>query len=198
MTHPFDKVLALRFNGLLKRGKHRPDGEACALEAASVARGNEWSDVPAAAGLPDIRPLNDAGWSSDEARTRAMRPLVKALWGWPEWSEKKRVAWARRVALRTVREVLPIALDAAGLRRDAQACRAARTLRSAAAAANAAAAPSGAAAAAYSADAAESAAAARAAAAAAAYARAAAYASPAAADRVLRLACRIMREEAQR
>lgn len=110
MTHPFDKVLKSRFGGLLKHGSHSPDGEACALEAASVARGNSWSQNPRSAGLPDLRELNDGPWSSDEARTRAIRQLVKALWTWPRWGEKRRGDWTRRVVLRFNRE-LSCALD---------------------------------------------------------------------------------------
>lgn len=106
MTHPFDKVLKSRFGGVLKHGSHNPDGEACALEAASVARGNGWDDAPGAAGLPDIRPLNDGPWSSDEGRTRAMVPLVKALWTWPRWGETRRREWRRRAVLRFNREIL--------------------------------------------------------------------------------------------
>lgn len=105
MKHPFDKVLKSRFGGLLKHGSHHPDGEACALEAATVARGNKWDDEPETAGLPDLRELNDGPWSSDEARTRALRPLVKALWTWMRWGEKRRGAWTSRVKLRFNREL---------------------------------------------------------------------------------------------
>ena len=39
-------VLQARFGGVIHRGKHNPDGIACALEVASIVRGKEWSDDP--------------------------------------------------------------------------------------------------------------------------------------------------------
>jgi hypothetical protein len=57
-------VLAQCFGGVLHSGKHAPDGIACALEVASIARGLTWTDAPRRVGLPDLRPLNDARWSS--------------------------------------------------------------------------------------------------------------------------------------
>jgi hypothetical protein len=216
-----------RFGGVILSGFHQPGGQCCALELLNVARGNPWSDDPVRAGVPDIRSLNDAAWP-DSARTAAMLPLLAALSDWTEWGDARRMAWARSVVLRTVRELLPLAL----LRwpHHAQACREARDLPAAAAAARAAAAyaaaalpasritvqnrsraaahaEAAAAAAAYAAAHAEAAAAAAAYAAAdaayaaadAAYAAAdAAYAAADAAAAILELACRIWTEEAER
>jgi hypothetical protein len=120
--HPFTETLSSRFGGVLRHGKHAEDGEACALEAASVARGRRWSDKPGLAGLPDLRPLNDARWPDDATRTEHMLPVVLALWDWAEWKPARRKAWAKRVAERTIREVLPIALRAAGLDAEAERC----------------------------------------------------------------------------
>lgn len=122
MTHPYELIVAERFGGLLSHGEHDPDGAACALEAASIARGRPWSDDPDDVELPDLRPLNDGPWTSDEARTEAMVPLVVALWDWPTWAGDRHQAWLSRVASRTTREVLPIVLRAVGLDAEAERC----------------------------------------------------------------------------
>jgi hypothetical protein len=109
MTTPvsaYRDTLARRFAGVLSPGKHEPDGVACALEAASIAKGLAWTDDPARVGLPDLRPLNDARWSSDAARTAALVPVVEALWDWASWPEARRVAWAQHVAIATVRDIV--------------------------------------------------------------------------------------------
>ena len=186
--HPFDRVLSKRFGSVLHHGSHNPDGKACALEAASVARGKRWSDDPGNAGLPDLRPINDGPWSSDEARTKAMVPAIRALWGWPKWGETKQKALTNAVTLRMIREVLPDIYDAIGLDEHAKTMRESADLAMAARAAEATSA---------------AAEAARAAAAAAGSAWAVAVAARAAAvaagaDRVLTQACRIWQEEAER
>jgi hypothetical protein len=174
-----------------------------ALEAATVARCGKkrWSASPSLAGLPDLRPLNDA-FRDDAARTEHLVPVVLALWDWAEWPAGRRVDWARGVALRTIRQVLPIVLRARGLVADAEACERAETLDQARAAARDAAV---AAAVVFARDAADAAAVVFAAASAASVAFvsvvfAAAFAAAAADARheVLALACRIWREEAER
>jgi hypothetical protein len=200
--HPYDKVLAARFGGILRNGKHDEDGEACALEAATVARKKKWSDSPDDAGLPDLRALNDGAWSSDAARTKALVPAIRALWDWPKWSEEQKRALTDRVTLRLIREVLPDVFVAIWLAEHAQKMREAPDLAWAAgAAAGAAWAAEAAAAWAAGAAAAE---AARAADAGAADAEEAAWAAAwaaagaaRAADRVLALACTIWEEEAR-
>src|SRR6185295_1287806 len=121
--HPLDRVLAERFSGLLRNGKHDEDGLACALEAATVARKKKWSDAPESAGLPDLRPLNDGLWSSDRARTDALVPAMRAMWAWPKWNEKRRKALADRITLRLIREVLPEVFEAIKLPAEAKAMR---------------------------------------------------------------------------
>ena len=110
------------FGGVIR--VEEQDGAACALEAASVARGREFSDSPRVAGLPDLRPLSDGYciWLDDETRTEHLVPLVKALWGWPQWSRKQQAAWKRRVSERTIREILPCVLRPIGLEAEAERC----------------------------------------------------------------------------
>lgn len=110
--------------GVLKQGAHEPQsGACCALEFANHVRGRRWSDEPGA--LPDLRPLNDAPWSSDQARTEALLPVMAALWDWSVWSEDQRVAWSRRVAVETVCQIVA---DLPGLPEDVrQRCREATT-----------------------------------------------------------------------
>lgn len=72
---------------------------------------------------PDTDPINDGPWSTDRARTDNMLSLAPLLCEWPSWSSARRRRWARAVALRTIREVLPLALDAIGLLMEADACR---------------------------------------------------------------------------
>lgn len=202
--HPYLDVLNTRFAGVLAHGAHAPDGVACALEVASIARGKKWSDSPAVAGLPDLRPLNDGPWPSDRERTRALVPVVVALWDWSEWSPARRKAFAAAVAERTIRELLPPVLRAVGLNAEARRCQQEGTAAAARAAADAyayAAADAAADAAAADADAA------RAAAYAAYAARDAAYAARAVADAaarkpvapvtLLRRACRLWIEAAE-
>ena len=96
--------LDTRDDGVLKHGKHLPGHDFCALEFESQVRGRKWSDSPIT--LPDIRPLNDARWSSAQARTTALLPVMVALWDWTMWSRERQIAWASRVAIRTVQEIV--------------------------------------------------------------------------------------------
>lgn len=107
----FPAFVAERFSGKLTDGAHSPDGAACLHEAINVARGRKWSDDPS--GMPDLRGLNDAPWSSDDARTTALLPVAVALWDFDKWPVDRKRAWAQRVASETIRRVLPIALRAA-------------------------------------------------------------------------------------
>lgn len=120
--HPFEQVLHKEFGGVIR--VEEQDGAACALEAASVARGHGFSNDPDDAGLPTLWPLSDGYciWPDDRTRTKHIVPLVKALWGWPQWSRKQKVAWKRRIAERTVRELLPFVLRPIGLESEADFC----------------------------------------------------------------------------
>lgn len=126
MSSSLREIVADRFRGRLKNGEHSENGSACIMEASSVARGIDWTDDPVSIGLPDLRPLNDAHWPSEEARARELITVAEALWDWAEWPADRRAAYAERVVLRTVREILPIALEAVGL--PSRSCRTAETL----------------------------------------------------------------------
>ena len=127
--------------GVIRTGAHgQPNGEchACVRELRTLALWDagvsvDWTDRPDGGSPTDAAciALNDGPWSSDEARTEACLPLVYL-------TESEAVpGWVERYALRTVREILPIALEAVGV--DATACREARTLGAARAAADGAA-----------------------------------------------------------
>ena len=123
--HPFEQVLHERFGGVIEAGEHElEDSAACALEAASFARGREFSDKPAVAGLPTLWPLSDGLgiWPDDKTRTKHVIPLVKALWGWPRWSKGQRAAWKGRVVQRTIQEILPCIIRTIGLEAEAERC----------------------------------------------------------------------------
>ncbi len=97
--------MAERFGGRLYEGAHDPNGKACLHEALNVYQGREWSDDTT--GTLDLRSLNDARWSSDEARTAAMLPLGSIVLTWPTWSPERRQAWAKAVAEGVIRRILP-------------------------------------------------------------------------------------------
>ena len=56
--------------------------------------------------LPDLRPLNDALWSSDEARTKALLPVMAALSDWSSWSADRQRRWADRVVIEVVKQIV--------------------------------------------------------------------------------------------
>lgn len=124
-----------RYGGLTA-GAHNDQSECCILEAVSVCDGVDWTDDPVVLDRPDVRPLNDAPWSSDEARTAGMLRLAPLIAAWPTWSEERRQAYVDRVVCRTIREVLPMALRAMGRQGDAQRCEGAGTPEEARAAAD--------------------------------------------------------------
>jgi len=129
----FTHLLATRFAGQLLEGDHTPNGQACLLEAAHAVLEEPWSDAPTH--WPDLRPLNDACWSSAAVRTQHLVPVLEAYWEWGEWSSSRRQRVIAQVCLLTVTRLiaeLP-GLEEAGR----QPCRAARTLNEAAAAARA-------------------------------------------------------------
>ena len=141
VLHPFERVLHEKFGGVIEAGEHDlEDGAACALEAASFARGREFSDKPAVAGLPTLWPLSDGLgiWPDDKTRTKHVIPLVKALWRWPRWSKGQRAAWKRRVIQRTIQEILPFVLRSIGLESEADRCEQDGTIEAAEAASAAA------------------------------------------------------------
>ena len=123
--HPFEQVLLERFEGVIESGEHDfQDGAACALEAASLARGRGFSDKPADAGLPTLWPISDGLgiWPDDKTRTKHVIPLVKSLWGWPQWSKGQQKTWKGRVVQRTIQEILPCIIRTIGLEAEAERC----------------------------------------------------------------------------
>lgn len=129
---PIRRVVRERFGGVLTVGKHSPDGEACALEARSVAMGIKWTDSPTTTRFPDIRALNDAAWPSDEARTAGMLDLMDALWDWPDWTNGRRKRFGETIALRLEREIIAPMLRERGMTAtEADACAEVTTLNEA-------------------------------------------------------------------
>lgn len=106
----FPTFVAERFGGKLYSGKHEPNGKACLHEAINVYQGHDWSDDTT--GTLDLRALNDARWSSDEARTEAMVPLGLIVLAWPSWSPEKRLVWSEEVAKGVIQRILPPTLRA--------------------------------------------------------------------------------------
>lgn len=136
-VHPFDKTLYQQLGGVIQAGEHDDhEDAACALEAASIARGRGLSDMPGDAGLPTLWPISDGLciWPDDQTRTEHVVPLVKALWGWPQWSEEQQGAWKRRVIQRTIQEILPCVLRPIGLDAEADRCAQGGTIKAAKAA----------------------------------------------------------------
>ena len=102
--HIFVQTVRERFGGRLARGTHEADSVACPLEAAHAAVGDPWSDRPDK--WPDIRPLADAPWSSDQARTEAMVPVLVAYWDWAAWTPARQQAVMAQVVIETVRQLI--------------------------------------------------------------------------------------------
>jgi len=143
-----EKLREIFARGLVA-GIGKADGQTCIEGAIALACGGDLSDSPPCVAPADRAysiSINDADWPSPEARAEALLPLALAQVG---TAEKDRRAWARALALGTIRRVLPIALRAAGLENHAMACEAATTLDEAKKAANAANAAAGARAAYY-------------------------------------------------
>jgi hypothetical protein len=132
-----------QYGGVLRRGAHPAEDACCVLEAYSVCLGVPWTDDPVILGMPDIRPLNDARWSSDEVMTTAMIRLAMAYIGWSRWSVGRQRAVMSQVALETVRHLIA---ELPGLPADLRRqCQTAETLYDAADAARAVARAAGAA-----------------------------------------------------
>jgi len=132
----FDRA---RYDDLVSRGM--PSGlgtreSACVMAALNLACGGDLTDasespcvLPSAAAFA-IR-LNDANWSSPTARASGMHDLGLALLG---TADIDRATFVRRLAEDTIRRVLPIALRAVGLKKEADRCEEEGTMESASAA----------------------------------------------------------------
>lgn len=122
----------------LTDGLGSADGQTCIQGAISLATTGELSDTPECVADEDRLwsiTINDAPWSSPEARAEALLPIALAQIG---TAGTDRSVWVERVVLGTIQRVLPIALDAGGLGEHAETCRRATTLEEAQGAANAA------------------------------------------------------------
>jgi len=121
----FYKVIRTRFGGVLSHGFHPEGNKACALEAAHAAVGDPWSDH--ADLWPNIQPINDSPWSSNEMRTRALVPLIASYWDWSEWTPEGRKTVMRRVVHEMIQHVIA---DLPGLTEEIRAqCHHAKTLK---------------------------------------------------------------------
>jgi hypothetical protein len=98
-------------SGYFSRGAHQPNGEFCLMEFGSQLHGEKWSDEPQAydpAWSAFCRMINDAAWPDNKTRTKECLPLL--LHGLRGTLPKD---WVARVALRTIREIVPLAFEAA-------------------------------------------------------------------------------------
>ena len=132
----FDLV---KYDALVARGMPPGLGDtehACVMACLNLACGGKLTD---AAESPCVLPsaadfavrLNDANWSSPTARASGMHDLGLALLG---TAAIDMVEFARRLAEGTIRRVLPIALRAVGLKKEADRCEEEGTMESASAA----------------------------------------------------------------
>jgi hypothetical protein len=130
------KDLLAENGGVLHSGQHAKGAcKVCVRELRCLALNlPEWTDLPDGGGPTDraCQNLNDAVWSSDVARTKACLPLALLT------ESEAPAGWVDQYALRTTREILPIALRAAGLEYHAVACASAEDLDAAGRAAGAA------------------------------------------------------------
>ena len=122
-------ILDKRGGGVLKAGGHIPPNnkkscEFCVEELRAYALGERWTDRPK--GCTTIaaaaRVLNDAAWSSNEVRTKHCLPLALLT------DDSGPEGWVEQYIIRTVREILPIALRYIGQEELASNCEKAETL----------------------------------------------------------------------
>jgi hypothetical protein len=132
------RVLEIVDKGLAFGMGKQVSGEMCVEAAVCYALGLPHGDNPPCVGDAvrefKIR-LNDASWSSKAARAKGLRRVAVAQLGSDTIDQG---AFARIVALETVRQVLPKALRVVGLEMEAQRCTGVENLKDANAAANAA------------------------------------------------------------
>jgi len=129
----FESTLETRFGGILRKGAHTEDGEACLLECAHAAIGDPWSDTPDR--WIDLRSIHDA-FTNDIDRTRCMVPVMRAYWDWSEWPLDRKAHTMERLAILIVQRIVS-AMPQLSLEIAVQ-CRQASTLVAANYAANAA------------------------------------------------------------
>jgi hypothetical protein len=124
MIPNFDRA---KYDALLAAGLPKGLGttkHACLMGALNLACGGSLTDayespcvMPAAAKFA-IR-LNDARWSSEAGRANGLRELGLALLGTADLDP---VAFARSIANRTIKQILPPMLRSFGLKKEADRC----------------------------------------------------------------------------
>jgi len=100
-----EQLLANRFHGELKAGKHEANGECCALELLSAAREIPWTDSPFSVRCWDLRPLNDIA-VSDDVRREYLLPVIAAYDGSMDWPLTRQQEVASRLAIGTVNRIV--------------------------------------------------------------------------------------------
>ena len=106
------KVLELVNAGLVSGMGEPTPGKMCVEAAVCYALGEPHGDKPSCVGEAVRRfkiGLNDARWSSNEARTEGMREIAIAQLGSDTIDQAE---FSRRLVLRTIRTFVPIALRA--------------------------------------------------------------------------------------
>jgi len=106
-------LTALIAPGLVRGLGTATPGSMCLEAAVSLAVHGTFGDAPPCVAAADrdyaIR-INDAAWSSPQARAEALLPLAIAQIG---TAGTDRTAWVRRLVEGTIRRVLPVTLRAA-------------------------------------------------------------------------------------
>jgi len=108
--------------GVLKPGRHNSPAMGCCLhELASVCLDIDWTDDPDEIRCIDLRPLNDADWSTDELRTEWML-IVYSVWEHSlDWPPNILARRAKQVVLDVVRQIISELPDTAQESADAAA-----------------------------------------------------------------------------
>jgi len=107
------KILDIYFSRGLTAGIGSADGQVCIEAVIALATGQMLTDRPSCVSHVDRAfwiGINDAPWSSPEARAAALRPAVLPQIG---TAGTDRGPWVRALVLGMIREVLPLALQAA-------------------------------------------------------------------------------------
>ena len=104
-TEELTVQLAELDQGVLYHGSHKVGTkEFCVLEFRHAVLHHDHSDTPL--DFLDLRPLNDAPWSSNTLRTTHVLPVLAALWDWPAWSLERQQQWASQVTISTVQQII--------------------------------------------------------------------------------------------
>jgi hypothetical protein len=107
-----EKILDIYFSRGLTVGIGFSNGQVCIEAAIALASREPLTDRPSCVSPIDRKfwiGLNDAPWSSPEARAEALRPAVLPQIG---TAGTDRGPWVRALVLGIIREVLPLALHA--------------------------------------------------------------------------------------